>query len=112
MPQFDVVVMGAGHNGLVAAAYLAKAGKSVLVLERASFYGGGVVTREITLPGFHHDTHSSSHVMLAGNPMMTEDELGLLSRFGLKYVAMDKPQATLFADGSHIVTHRNSYQTC
>ncbi|KXV03525.1 phytoene dehydrogenase [Caballeronia megalochromosomata] len=112
MPQFDVVVMGAGHNGLVAAAYLAKAGKSVLVLERASFYGGGVVTREITLPGFHHDTHSSSHVMLAGNPMMTEDELGLLSRFGLKYVAMNKPQATLFADGSHIVTHRNSDQTC
>lgn len=112
MADYDIVVMGAGHNGLVAAAYLAKAGKRVLVLERAAFYGGGVVTREITVPGFRHDTHSSSHVMLAGNPMLTEDELGLKSRFGLKYIALDKPQTTLFADGSYIVTHRDSRKTC
>jgi phytoene dehydrogenase-like protein len=48
--QYDIVAMGAGHNGLVAAAYLAKAGKKVLVLERKPWPGGGVVTREINTP--------------------------------------------------------------
>ena len=47
---YDIVVMGGGHNGLTAAAYLAKAGKKVLVLERQPFVGGGVVTREASSP--------------------------------------------------------------
>ena len=83
--SFDIVVMGAGHNGLTAAAYLAKAGKKVLILERKAFPGGGVVTREINTPGYRHDLHSSCHIMIQGNPMLTEDELGLFSKFGLKY---------------------------
>src|SRR5215471_16127424 len=52
MPQsYDVVVIGGGHNGLVNAAYLAKAGKRVLVLERRKVLGGAAVTEEI-VPGF------------------------------------------------------------
>lgn len=47
----DIVVMGSGHNEWVAAAYLAKAGKRVLILERQEFASGGVVTREINTPG-------------------------------------------------------------
>ena len=43
--DYDIIAVGSGHNGLVAAAYLAKAGKRVLVLERNAWFGGGVVTR-------------------------------------------------------------------
>lgn len=49
---FDIVTVGSGHNGLVAAAYLAVAGRRVVVLERNIWFGGGVVTRELTVPGF------------------------------------------------------------
>ncbi|MCS6911546.1 MAG: FAD-dependent oxidoreductase, partial [Anaerolineales bacterium] len=52
---YDTIVIGAGHNGLTAAAYLAKAGQRVLVLERRSVVGGSVVTEEVW-PGFRVDT--------------------------------------------------------
>ena len=55
MPGYDTIVIGAGHNGLVAAAYLAKAGKKVLVVERLPVVGGIAATEEI-FPGFKYAT--------------------------------------------------------
>ncbi len=104
--------MGAGHNGLTAAAYLAKAGKKVLVLERNDWPGGGVVTRELNTPGYWHDLHSSVHIMIQGNPLLTRDELGLLSLHGLKYRYSDVPHATLFPDQSALVTYKDLDRTC
>lgn len=109
--KYDIISIGAGHNGLVAAAYMAKAGKKVLILERNVAAGGGVVTREVTLPGFHHDMHSMAHIMIHANPLMLDDELGLLSKFGLKYDAPDVPHATAFADGTVIFTYKDIDRT-
>lgn len=59
--RFDVVVAGAGHNSLVAACYLAKAGFRCVVLEGRPTIGGTTKTAELTLSGFHHDTRSCDH---------------------------------------------------
>ena len=75
--RFDIVVAGAGHNSLVAAAYLSKAGYRCLVLEGRAVLGGNVVTEELTLPGFRHDSCGTAHVILQDSPMMRNDELGL-----------------------------------
>src|SRR3989337_787009 len=56
--SFDAVIIGAGHNGLTLAAYLARAGLSVGVFERRHEDGGGANTEEATVPGFHHNLHA------------------------------------------------------
>ncbi len=110
--MYDIVAMGAGHNGLVAAAYLAKAGKKVLVLERKSYPGGGVTTRQLNTPGYWHDEHSSVHIMIQGNPMLRQDELGLIAKHGLKYHYSPVPHATIFPDQSVLYTFKDLDKTC
>src|SRR5687767_5353924 len=107
MADADILVIGSGHNGLVAAAYLAVAGKKVLVLERNPWFGGGVVTRELTLPGFRHDQHSMSHIFIQANPLLKNDELGLKSRYGLQYLFPEVPMMSVFEDGSTLKLYRD-----
>jgi len=95
----DVVVAGAGHNSLIAAAYLAKAGYEVLVLDARATAGGGAATEELTLPGFRFDTCSTGHTLIQPNPVLRDDELGLKSVYGLEYVSPDPVAHVVFPDG-------------
>ena len=109
--SFDVIAVGSGHNGLVAAAYLAAAGRRVLVLERNAWFGGGVVTRELTVPGFRHDQHSMTHTFIQGNPLLLNDELGLKSKYGLRYVFPESPMSSIFEDGETLAMYRDRART-
>ncbi|SNS45080.1 Phytoene dehydrogenase-related protein [Streptosporangium subroseum] len=100
--SFDVVFVGAGHNALVAAAYLARAGRSVALLERATEPGGFVRTEELTLPGFLHDTYSALHPLLANGPVFAELG-GELSELGLRYVQGGVSTGASLPDGRSAV---------
>jgi phytoene dehydrogenase-like protein len=103
----DVVVIGAGHNGLIAAGYLAAAGLEVAVLEAADAPGGNTITEELTLPGFAHDSCSSAHVLIQSNPLLRDDELGLLAEHGLRYLHTDPAVVLPQPDGDCLVMHRD-----
>jgi phytoene dehydrogenase-like protein len=94
----DVVFVGAGHNALVAAAYLLEAGRSVALLERMERPGGWVRTEELGAPGFLHDRWSSLHPAFVGGPAWAE--LGPdLARHGLEYVTAPLATASSLPDG-------------
>jgi phytoene dehydrogenase-like protein len=108
---FDVVVAGAGHNSLVAAAYLAKAGLSCLVLEARQDIGGDTSSDELTLPGFRHDSCSTAHNLIQSSPMLARDELGLAD-LGLEYLHPDPVVHLPFSDGSWLTMWRDEERTC
>ena len=98
----DVVVAGAGHNGLVTAAYLARAGLDVVVLDARDAPGGGAVTEELLLPGHAIDRASTGHTLIRTNPLLADDELGLHAERGLAYVDPDPVATVAFPDGAHL----------
>ncbi|MCY4425728.1 MAG: NAD(P)/FAD-dependent oxidoreductase [Halieaceae bacterium] len=108
---YDIVVVGAGSNSLTTAAYMAKAGKSVLVLEKNKQCGGGAVSVEVA-PGFIHDPHATGYLGCYNSPTLTADELGLYSKSGLKFGKWDAAFTTLFDDGSTLATFRDIDRTC
>jgi phytoene dehydrogenase-like protein len=109
MPEaYDVIVIGAGHNGLTCACYLAKAGFKVLVLEQYHTVGGMTVTEEITLPGFHSDLHAYGYQF--GNLSPTPAELGLAD-FGFELLYPDPNFSQTFPDGRLVSMYRDLERT-
>jgi len=95
--HFNCIVIGAGHNGLTCAAYLAKAGKSVLVLEANGQIGGAAATRMFA-PGF--SVSACAH-LLHGMPEQLIKELDL-NRHGLQFAGQALPTYSLSAEGSPV----------
>jgi phytoene dehydrogenase-like protein len=104
----DAVVVGAGPNGLAAAITLARAGRSVLVLEAANTVGGGVRTAELTLPGFHHDVCSAIHALAKASPCFRELPL---AAHGLELVQPPAPLAHPLDDGTAVLLERSVAET-
>ncbi|MDQ3859593.1 MAG: NAD(P)/FAD-dependent oxidoreductase [Actinomycetota bacterium] len=102
--DLDAVVVGSGPNGLAAAVTLARAGRSVLVLEAADAAGGGLRSAELTLPGFVHDVCSAVHPLAAASPFFQEVPL---AEHGLELVQPPVPLAHALDDGGAVLLERS-----
>ena len=102
----DAVVVGAGHNGLVAAAYLAKTGLRVVVCERRDVVGGAAVTEELA-PGFRVSTGSYALSLFRPDVHADLD----LRRQGLEVVAKDPQMFVPLPDGTHFFVWRDADRT-
>ncbi|ACB53626.1 zeta-carotene desaturase [Crocosphaera subtropica ATCC 51142] len=112
METFDVIIIGAGHNGLVCAAYLLKAGYQVLVLEKRAVPGGAATTEEAMpkeAPGFKFNLCAIDHEFIHLSPVIKELEL---NRFGLEYLYCDPVVFCPHPDGKYFLGHRSVEQTC
>ncbi len=104
MTRADAVVIGAGHNGLVAANLLADAGWDVVVLETAEGPGGAVRSAEVTAPGYLSDLCSAFFPLAAASPVLA----GLdLEAYGLRWRHAPASLAHLLPDGRAVVLHRD-----
>jgi beta-carotene ketolase (CrtO type) len=101
---YDAIVIGAGHNGLTCACYLAKAGLKVLVLEQYSSPGGMTISEEIAGSGFLSDIHASGYLVAKLTPAPEELEL---AQHGLELITPDPNWAQIFPSGRCLTVGRN-----
>ena len=101
--EWDVVVVGAGHNGLIASAYLARAGLRVAVVERRYEIGGGLVTEELLFPGYYSNLHAIYHMMVDYCPVFSDFDL---DRHALNFIRPNAQTAMVFDDGRSLVLAR------
>jgi len=106
--NLDAVVVGAGPNGLAAAIELARAGRSVLVLEANDTIGGGCRSAELTLPGFVHDICSAIHPLALASPFFRSLPL---ERLGVRPLHPEIPLAHPFDDGTAALLRRSVDET-
>jgi phytoene dehydrogenase-like protein len=101
--NWDVVVIGAGPNGLMTAAYLAKAGAKVAVVERRYEVGGGLATEEVLFPGYYSNIHAIYHMMVDYMPAMKDFDL---DRHALTWIKPNLQMAMVFGDGNTLLLTR------
>ncbi len=112
MQAYDVTIIGAGHNGLVCAAYLLKAGYSVLLLEKRSVPGGAATTEESLpkeAPGFKFNLCAIDHEFIHLGPVVEELEL---EKYGLEYLECDPVVFCPHPDGKYFLGHKSVEKTC
>jgi len=108
--KYDVVIIGAGPNGLIAGAYLSKAGLKTLIVEKRLEAGGGLATEESTLPMFLHNTHSIYHMMVEYAPAYKD--LRLEESYRVKYIRPPLQFVMPFRDGRSLCLYTDVEKTC
>src|SRR5437016_11247316 len=106
MTQYDAIIIGGGHNGLTCAAYLARGGRKVLVLERRDVLGGACVTEEIW-PGCKVSTAAYVNSLLRPQ-VIRELEL---KKFGFEMLPRNPSSFTPFPDGRSLLMGPDQRQT-
>jgi len=101
--EWDVVVIGAGPNGLITAAYLAKAGLKVVLVERRYEIGGGLATEEILFPGYYSNIHAVYHMMVDFMPALRDFDL---REHGLVWIKPNLQTSMVFEDGKSLLLTR------
>ncbi|GAB4372148.1 MAG: NAD(P)/FAD-dependent oxidoreductase [Elainellaceae cyanobacterium] len=112
MQTYDVIIIGAGHNGLTCAGYLLKEGYSVLLLEKRSIPGGAATTEEALpeeAPGFRFNLCAIDHEFIHLGPVVEELEL---EKYGLEYLFCDPVTFCPQPDGKYFLAHRSIEKTC
>jgi phytoene dehydrogenase-like protein len=106
--EYDAIVIGSGPNGLAAAITLQQQGLSVLLMEGRNEIGGGLRSKELTLPGFMHDICSAIHPMAVTSPFFSQLPL---EQFGLSYRYPAADAAHPFDDGTAAVLYASLEKT-
>ncbi|MGI8502811.1 MAG: beta-carotene ketolase CrtO [Hassallia sp.] len=112
MEAYDVIIIGAGHNGLVCAAYLLQEGYSVLLLESRPIPGGGATTEELMpqeAPGFKFNPCAINHLFIFLGSVIQELEL---HKYGLEYLECDPVAFCPHPDGKYFLAHKSVEKTC
>ncbi len=109
MATWDGIILGGGPNGLTVAAYMARAGLKVLVLEKRMEIGGGLATEKVTIPGWIHNTHAVYHMMVDYAPVF--QDLELLSRYKLDFVQPELSMTMPLSDGRAVCLYSDPQKT-
>ena len=111
MPEYDGIIIGAGPNGLLTAAYLAKAGLKILLLERRFEMGGGLCSEQITIPSFIHNTHAIYMPMVDYAPFFQDFKHEMETVYDLSFVFPDPVMSLSYKDGRTLSIYQDAERT-
>ncbi len=108
--NYDVIIIGSGPNGLAVGGYLSKAGQKVLLLEKRFEAGGGLVTEQVTLPDYYHNTHAVYKMMVDYAPIYEDFELE--SKYAVRHIYPELQVAMPLADGRCLCLYKDLEKSC